>query len=251
MSPSVGNFVHDLVEMAKAMEELPQVRRDLQHAQDLVDQQGHVIASREETILKLKQEIEALNEKVRQSEVARDSAETMFLETDDKLAAFRRLVEAFGKDTQSLIAAQEPPKPEPIKPEQDLNAHAVTGEIDYHDLSQGGDGKVYGGPQRDESAAPPTSAPPAPTGTGTENVALSSEQGQSAADPTSANTMGGQDTVPANTASQGAVSTQTEPAHSEPVRLQPYAGKRYSEHPTYVNYQDWIAGGGIDYDYYR
>src|SRR5882724_9452646 len=84
MSPAVGNFVQDLVEMAKATETLPIVQHenetlkaDLSHAQD-------TIAARETAIISYKQQIEDLHAKVRQAEVARDDAEYRFLELDEK-----------------------------------------------------------------------------------------------------------------------------------------------------------------------
>lgn len=114
MSPVVGNFVRDLVDMAKAMEELPLAQAELDRLRKLVDDQGAIIARREETILKLKADADSLNEKVRAAEASRDDAELRFLEADDHITAFRRLVSTFTTDTVSLLRAIEPPKPEPV-----------------------------------------------------------------------------------------------------------------------------------------
>jgi len=124
MSPSVGNFVHDLVEMAKAMETLPVVEAErnrlVQDNHSLAD----VVAAREATILRLKDEIEALQSKVREAEVSRDDAEMRFLEADDKLIHFRRLVNGFATDATTLMKAQEPepvavPEPQVTEPVQE------------------------------------------------------------------------------------------------------------------------------------
>src|SRR5438046_10447377 len=92
MSPTVGNFVHDLVEMAKAMEELPQAQAELAKLRKIAEDQAETIARREASILGLKHDIETLNEKVRTAEANRDDAELRFLDADDHIAAFLRLV---------------------------------------------------------------------------------------------------------------------------------------------------------------
>ncbi len=119
MSPSVGNFVHDLVEMAKAMEELPQVKAQVDHLLKANETQLETIQRLELRLIDRSNEIETLNSKVREAEQGRDAAETMFLETDDKLSAFRSLVNSFASDATSLMQAQEPvveAKPEPVYP---------------------------------------------------------------------------------------------------------------------------------------
>src|SRR5882672_7935383 len=84
MSPNVSSFVGDLVEMAKAFEELPEVKEHLNIAVRLNEQQAITIGDREDSILKLKAEIETLHAKVRTTEVERDDAEMRFLELDEK-----------------------------------------------------------------------------------------------------------------------------------------------------------------------
>lgn len=109
------NFVHDLVQMAKAFEELPQVQAHLAGANNIIEEQGQRIQHLELRLIDLKNELDAAHAATRKVEVERDHAERMFLETDDRLNAFRRLVQAFDTDVKSLVQAAEPePKPEPI-----------------------------------------------------------------------------------------------------------------------------------------
>jgi CTP:molybdopterin cytidylyltransferase MocA len=118
MSPNVGNFVHDLVEMAKAMETLPQVEHDRDSFKAQLDQALATVQDREVSILSLKAEIETLNAKVRQTEAERDDAEIRFLECDDRMVklerSFQAALEAMDA-TNTLIQSFKPqPMPEPI-----------------------------------------------------------------------------------------------------------------------------------------
>src|SRR5258705_7715887 len=87
MSPAVGNFVADLVEMAKATETLPQVQHELDETKEGLSQALDVIAARETAIISYKQQIEDLHAKCRSLEVERDDASFRVLEAEDKAAA--------------------------------------------------------------------------------------------------------------------------------------------------------------------
>lgn len=113
MSPVMDNFVHSLVEMAKAMEELPQVQNALEKSTQTIEQQGHMIASREESILRLKADIETLQAKVRDAEASRDDAELRFLDLDEKAGKVLRTLGTFQSEAQSLAELLSP-KPEPV-----------------------------------------------------------------------------------------------------------------------------------------
>lgn len=113
MSPVMDNFVHSLVEMAKAMEELPQVQAELERTKQTTEQQGHMIASREESILRLKADIETLQAKVRDAEASRDDAELRFLDLDEKAGKVLRTLGTFQSEAQSLAELLSP-KPEPV-----------------------------------------------------------------------------------------------------------------------------------------
>lgn len=211
MSPNVGNFVHDLVEMAKAMEMLPQVQADLEQANKLNSEQGTVIAAREESILKLKSEIDALQAKVREAEQGRDAAETMFLECDDKLSAFRRLAQTFSTDLGSLIQAQQPPAP-----------MAVPSEEQVQGVSESKPMEGYPG-----NPLPGTFPDP-----------IASPQGQSEADPTTAQ--------PSTTTG---TTTPVEPTASSEPQAGPFHGKLYINQPGWISREDWLAGGGNEATY--
>src|SRR6266849_2950976 len=69
MSPAVGNFVHDLVEMAKAMDTLPQVEAENASLKTAIGEAQQQVQDREIAIFGYKEEIEVLNAKVRSLEV--------------------------------------------------------------------------------------------------------------------------------------------------------------------------------------
>lgn len=110
------NFVSDLVAMAKAFEELPIVQEALRGSEYQRSQLSDLVQRLELRIIDLKTELDAAHAATRKVEVERDHAERMFLETDDRLNAFRRLVQAFDTDVKSLVQAAEPEsKPEPAQ----------------------------------------------------------------------------------------------------------------------------------------
>ena len=230
MSPTTDNFIHSLVEMSKAFEELPQVRHELEVVQGANFTLHESLTAREESILKLKAELEQAYEARRKVEAERDDAELRFLELDEKahkaLAALGNIMANVNDATRDLT----PPKPEPV-PEPTVEPV-----------------------QQVQSATDPISDHPAPIGTGTEPVASSSEGQRAPLDPTANSTVGdghSSETAPVGTVATDAPSLeQTPTAQPEPVRLQPYAGKRYVDHPVYVMLHDWLAGGGTEADYY-
>src|SRR6266403_5592227 len=113
MSPAVGNFVQDLVEMAKATETLPIVQHenetlkaDLSHAQD-------TIAARETAIISYKQQIEDLHAKVRSLEVERDDASFRVLEAEDTAHSILTQARNAQATLAEVISKLDPPKPQP------------------------------------------------------------------------------------------------------------------------------------------
>lgn len=128
MSPHAMNtFVSDLVEMARAVETLPQVQAQLDAAlkanADLLDR----IQSLELRLMDRASEIDALHAKIREAEQARDQAETMFLEETDRTASFKSFVENLFGTAGNLLKASAPPAPlavpevEQVQPEARLN----------------------------------------------------------------------------------------------------------------------------------
>jgi hypothetical protein len=232
MSPSVGNFVHDLVEMAKAMETLPQVQHQLDAAlkanADLLDR----IQSLEIRLLDRASEIDALHAKIREAEQARDQAETMFLEETDRTASFKSFVENLFGTAGNLLKAASPPAPLAVPEVEQVHEAAPTTEIapaqERHDMFPEPEYYISGSPENIDSQ----SSGPA--------------EGQSAADPT-ANRHGS----PASpiTASSETVGSQ-EPVSTVEPQPGPYTGKWYSDRPELISLSDWLAGGGTEERYW-
>ena len=245
MSPNVGNFVHDLVEMAKAMETLPGVQRELEQARSdnstLLDR----IQRLEASIHDHKVEEERLHAKIREAEGRADQAETMFLECDDKLSAFRRLAQSFTGDLQSLVKAQEPPAPpapEPtpasVQPEQ-AASDTTPAQAPVND------------PRHDFDPPPASWADPSPAGVtfagNPGNVdSVSSAPGQSEAGPTVSSQ---QATASQDSGLQTANAEQSVSTPSAIAADRPYYGKLYIHVPGWISREDWLAGGGDAHAY--
>src|SRR6266403_2366581 len=162
MSPAVGNFVQDLVEMAKATETLPIVQHenetlkaDLSHAQD-------TIAARETAIISYKQQIEDLHAKVRSLEVERDDASFRVLEAEDTAHSILTQARNAQATLAEVISKLDPPKPEPIKEPEPVLPQAVPTQSyeEPHPFEP-----LPDAPQG-QSEAPPTPAPTTPSGLG-------------------------------------------------------------------------------------
>lgn len=113
MSPNVGNFVHDLVEMAKAMETLPQVEQQLAIAKSDNEVLSQRIQDREIAIISYKDEIEALHAKVRSLEVERDDASFRVMEMEDKTNTVEQLADSAKAMLEKITSLIVPPKPVP------------------------------------------------------------------------------------------------------------------------------------------
>lgn len=213
MSPNVGNFVHDLVEMAKAMETLPQVEAALRESEQHNRQLTETVQSREEAILRYKAEIEALHTKVRETEASRDDAEMRFLELDEKstkVVSFLGQIQGLAVQADLLL---NPPKPQPM-PEPAANPEPVYTASGFE--AQG----------HEQTLA---AAPEVPT---------------SEINPTASSEVGSQNAY-------GSTEHTVAPMTSEPAKpFGPYFGLRYHDHPTYVPFSQWIEGGGSEEDYH-
>lgn len=234
MSPNVGNFVHDLVEMAKAMETLPHVQAQLDHANDMIENYAKQVQDREIAIVNYKEQIEELNAKVRSLEVERDDASFRVLEAEDTANSALTLVRTASVDLAIAIQKLDPPKPEPVKEPEPV---ALT---------------------QDQRIPDPTSSTTETHGqneTGSTNASLPDivhsveevPQGQSESSPTEDNTA--KSMTATATADQSGVNTTSESVAPGPA-LGPYFGKRYHDIPNYISYHDWMEGGGTDKDYF-
>jgi hypothetical protein len=115
MSPNVGNFVHDLVEMAKAVEVLPKIEAELEDTKHLLNDAEQRVQSRELHLIDLNKKIEELTAKLQSAEASRDDAEYRFLEIDEKFTKIRSLVGEIQGNADQIAtqAAPEQPKEEP------------------------------------------------------------------------------------------------------------------------------------------
>lgn len=180
MSPNVGNFVHDLVEMAKAMERLPGVEADLNKAYGDIEAYATQVQRLEMKLIDRANEIETLHSKVREAEAGRDQAETMFLELDEKahqIVGVLAMVQDMSRNAKDLI---DPPKPQPepvveAKPEPVYQQGGFHPETDHDaapvinwDVPLGQSEPSPTLPTAEPSATPPdATSPPAPASAAT------------------------------------------------------------------------------------
>lgn len=227
MSPHVGNFVQDLVEMAKAVEELPAVKNSLAEWQRMAAAHMDHITKLEENIIGYKREIEELHNQVRSLEVARDDAEFRFLEADDTLANVLAMARASAVSLGQIVTKLDPPKVEPTpvvieERAEDKIPSWATSEVDHT-------GDYI--PKEPEGLAPTSD--------------------QSEADPTSASTHTTDVTVGEQRLEQTSVTSSaiTDATSADPSPG-PYFGKRYHDVEGYVSEFNWYAGGGSTEDYF-
>ena len=124
MSPAVGNFVQDLVEMAKATETLPIVQHENETLKADLSRAQDTIAARETAIISYKQQIDDLHAKVRSLEVERDDASFRVLEAEDTAHSILTQARNAQATLAEVIAKLDPPKPEPVKEPEPTPAQA-------------------------------------------------------------------------------------------------------------------------------
>jgi hypothetical protein len=242
MSPHVNNFVTDLVEMAKAMDELPKVTAELHQTSIERDRALSTIQDRELHILDLKQQIETHLSIIRSLEVARDDAEMRFLEADDRAVKASSFL-ARLRDDATMVASEidrakgmiDPPKP--IAPEANppstIQDQAVGQGADPLSVADGL--AMSGSPS--QTALSLTAIEPEP--------AMPSASGQSEADPTVS-------TTPSSVSEPQNAAPLTVPSNENVSSTEgKYSGKRYLDHPYYVSEAAWLAGGGTVESYYE
>ncbi len=220
MSPhAVNNFVTDLVEMAKAMEELPRVREELDRANTTIENYAKQIHSVQMDLEQSKSYAADLEQKVRNAEASRDDAEMRFLELDEKASKALGALGNIMANVNDAVKDLTPPKPEPVKEPEAIADKAA-----------------------DEVANKPYSWP-----------ALEPMPVSGWADPSPGQSV----TVPTPHDAGGHPSDSSPNATTAPVEAtatadpsEPYAGKRYKEVSGYIPHHEWIAGGGDDNDYW-
>lgn len=134
MSPhAINSLVSDLVAMAQATERLPIAEQELSEARQEITAKYDTIQRLELKLIDRAAEIDTLHRSIRELEVAKDAAETMFLEADDRTSRALDFVKATFGTAGALIQALEPQRPEPVteRPFVTPSAegdHAVVGE---------------------------------------------------------------------------------------------------------------------------
>lgn len=133
------NFVSELVQMARAFEELPGVKAELEAANGHIEDYARQVQRLEMRLIDAKAEIDAAHAATTKAEVERDHAETMFLETDQKLDTLRGIFSHFQAEVAGFVRATEP---EPVAPPSLGGAEQI------------GLDAAYGYPLADEPVAP-------------------------------------------------------------------------------------------------
>lgn len=250
MSPhTVSNFVTDLVEMARAVEELPKVQHELEINQGRIATLEESLMSRELRIIELKSEIETHLSTIRTLEVSRDDAEMRFLELEETSNMVRRVLNDISSSAQNqarqITTVLEPKKPETVLTPTDYNAKWAA-------LEQGASSEASIQP----SVIGPSNVDNPLTGTspGAEPGLSMSENGQAREQASEPGTQGESASHP--TASTQEVATvhgvgseaSASILPSDPIPG-PYSGKLYINIPGWVSREDWLAGGGTYEDY--
>lgn len=239
------NFVADLVEMARATEQLPVVQGQLVEAEKRLDELRNHITNVELALLNRKDEIEQLNEALRKMEVQRDDAEFRFLDAEDRTEKALAFVRSIFGNAGSLIQALEPPKPEPVaQPVPDMpSAVAVQGAEPVSGVMGQSEANPPSAPSMDSQSAPVSSATISDTASSpslTEGVGVQQ-------DPTTAPTL---DSRPAEApAFDGSATSAASPSTEPPFSDKRFVGKLYINTPGWHSRVDWLAGGGTNETY--
>lgn len=213
-------------------------------------------------------------------EVERDHAETMFLETDDKLSKAKDVLKILAGNAGDFLRVVEPPQPEPVIEQPPVNeiyapeSTPVQGQsaqdptVQSEPMSQNTasfetvasqenalQGQPVSQPETVEAVSPtdPTVAPSWATPTSPSIAAeTSAVSGESVASSNTEGVSVRQDPTPATGSSSGSdLSGLTENAvQLDRLPTKPYEGKRYTDVPFYVSLVEWLNGGGTEEAYY-
>lgn len=251
MSPhAVNSFVTDLVAMAQAMERVPMLEAQIADKDHIINVQTTEIKQICADLEQSRTYAATLEQRLHDAEVAKDAAETMFLEADEKADMAYRALDDLASRVGIAMTVLEKPKPAPAAHSQDKPQ--TVSSVD-HALFNGGaqpDSQSQG-----ERASHPTTDPTvshgsiadihAPSVTVDAPVVTSSAStGQSEPGPTQSDNTSTASGVSGETADGGmSHSSEAASAHG------PYYGKRYIDVPVFMTRIEWLAGGGTDEGY--
>lgn len=253
MSPSnINSFVGDLVQMAQAMEQLPKVEAERDELKINLDRALDTVQSRELRIIDLNATIAELNNKVRSLEVERDDASFRVLEAEDRehnvLNTLRTVQIALGQTVDAL----DPPKPEPETEPQGSSVVDPTSSQIGSSKDTLGDNSIPEVVHSISEVQPQGQSVTTPTEPSSQIIGgenTSSATGQSENPPT-ASTGQMETAAPLTPAPDTDAGLTTKETLSVDHGLGPYFGKRYDAQPAYINFNDWLAGGGTEADYF-
>lgn len=230
MSPQVDNFVHSLVEMAKAQEMLPQVQQELAGANSqngkLIDRINSIAADLEQS----RTYAASLEQRCRDLEVARDDAELRFLDLEETSHTVRRVLNDIADSAQNqarqITATIDPPKPQP-EPVKEPEPVAIIEDQRVPDPTS--PTAADGGMKSEQTSA-----------TSSANEVAASDQSESSPTANTGLPEPGVPSTPVQPTDAGSTTTVT--SSVEPSK--PYTGKLYSNYPSWVSREDWYLGGG-------
>lgn len=246
-SPNVGNFAEALVEMAKATEELPKARAEIDRQSTMIEDYAKQVQSLELRAIDRKNEIDKLVSRINDLEVARDDAELRFLEADETLHNVLGNLRSVQASLGSAVATLDPPKAESEPKAEPMGQSDADPTMSVNSGEPKSD-QTSVASSAIEDATFNDSPTASPTWTNYTENSFPEVKTEAAGEPTATN-------LNINTAKseiadghpaeniKSALASDTPPSG-------PYSGKRYYDHPVYVSLDDWIAGGGAAIDYH-
>lgn len=211
--------------MAKAMEALPIAEAEARNLNVRLEAALKHNEGLELNILTYKEEIERLNARCHDLEVARDDAELRFLEADDSILIAVRAMRQIMEEAEGAIAIIQPPKAQPEPIPEPISIPITEGQAAPKAFTEGMD--------QDAKAE-----------------RMDHTQGQSEPDLTHG------DTNTTALTQENGFGTNSDKAstsiEAEPPPSDPYSGRSYASYPAFVSRWDWVNGGGdaTDYDNY-
>lgn len=157
------NFVSELVIMAKAMEELPIVKAELEQAYQRTTEQAETIQRLELRILDMKNGYDTLSHSMSKMEADRDEAVKAFLEADDRAQQAVGFIRSAMSNAASFLQAVEPAPAVPVvQPEVSPDSGVQDSLGIIHGVSEPAQPPV-GGDVPGQSEHNPTSTPTEPS----------------------------------------------------------------------------------------
>jgi len=252
MSNDVTNFAASLVEMAKAMERVPELEREVTDLNEIATERLFELIERDKALEASRRYAASLEQRCHDLEVSRDAAELRFLEADDVVSTIKSVLRRTMEDTDSALKAIEPvvePTPDvafdvgtmtPIEP--------VAETYTYEDAVRGMENVVEAPSPSPFPDTTPSTAPSADEGIFKVDMEWSAAEDKGKSETPFAPT-----STPPNPAHLSPVTTsdvgssQTEAADAKPKG--PYFGRNYMSVPGFISRLDWLAGGGTNEGY--